>query len=103
MPIIAKVSFASSTKQQFGYFASIELARLECIVGDYGASLKALSVVDIYDRSEHFETLPQCHVNVFYHAGISQLMLRRYTDSIDTFSNAILYISRTLKPGVAQV
>lgn len=89
----------SSVKQQFGYFACLELARLECLVGDYEASVKALSYIDLFDRSELFDFNSSCRANVFYFAGISMLMMRRFTDAIDIFSNVLMYISRITKPG----
>jgi hypothetical protein len=30
---------------------------------------------------------------VFYHAGLSYLMIRRYADAIETFSDVILHVS----------
>lgn len=85
--------------QQFGYFASIERARLECLLGDYTESLIAISSINLWDRSELFNTLPSVHVNLFYHAGLCYLMLRRYSDAIATLGEIALHISRMLKPG----
>lgn len=84
-----------------GYFAIIESARLECLLGDYSASLKALTPIRLYDRTELFMTLPTCHANLFYHTGICLIMSRRYADAIEVFSDIILHISRVLKPGAA--
>ena len=89
----------SELHAQFGSFAAVEMARLECLLGDYTASLQALSTLNLNDRSAIFMQLPTCQVTVFYHAGISHLMLRRYADAIETFSDVILHISRILKPG----
>ena len=93
----------SDVHAQFGSFAAVEMARLECLLGDYTASLKALSSLNLNDRSEIFMQLPTCQVTVFYHAGICHLMLRRYADAIETFSDVILHISRILKPGAGSM
>jgi translation initiation factor 3 subunit L len=93
----------SELHRQFGSFAAVEMARLECLLGDYTASLKALSTLNLNDRSEIFMQLPTCQVNVFYHAGICHLMLRRYADAIETFSDVILHVSRMLKPGAGSM
>jgi translation initiation factor 3 subunit L len=98
-----KAAGASELRRQFGSFAAVELARLECLIGDYSASLKALTTLNLNDRSEIFMQVPTCHVNVFYHAGLSYLMIRRYADAIDTFSDIALHVSRTLKPGAANL
>jgi len=84
---------------QFGYFASIERARLECLLGDYTESLAAIAHINLADRAELFQSLPIVHVNLYYHASICYLMLRRYSDAISTLAEIALYISRMLKPG----
>ena len=55
----------SELHRQFGSFAAVEMARLECLLGDYTASLKALSTLNLNDRSEIFMQLPTCQVSVF--------------------------------------
>lgn len=84
---------------QFGYFASIETARLECLMGDFSTSLAAISTITLNDRSELFMQLPLCHFNVFYHTGVCNLMLRKFSSAVDVFSDIILHVSRLLKPG----
>ena len=96
-----KVQINSPFIAQFGYFASIELARLECLTGDFTSSLAALSSIKLYDRSELFTYLPLCHFNVFYHTGVCYLMLRNFTSAIEVFSEIILHVSRILKPGAS--
>ncbi|KAJ1425462.1 RNA polymerase I-associated factor PAF67-domain-containing protein [Ochromonadaceae sp. CCMP2298] len=94
-----KVGTSSTFLAQFGYFASIELARLECLLGDFSASLAAVSDIKLGDRSELFLQLPLCHFNVYYHTGVCNLMLRRFATAADVFSEIILHVSRLLKPG----
>lgn len=85
---------------QFGYFAAIELSRLECLTGDFTAALAAFTCKS-NDRSELYLQLPLCHFNVFYHAGVSNLMLRRFSAALDVLSEIVAHVSRALKPGAA--
>lgn len=84
---------------QFGYFATIELARLECLTGDFTASLATIAAIKLSDRSELFAQLPLCHFNVFYHTGVCHLLLRKFSTAADVLSEIILHVSRVLKPG----
>ena len=80
-----------------GYFALLEKARLECLLGDFSASLSILDVdVDLTDKTERFTEVPSCHVSVLYHAGVSMVMMRRYDQAVQTLSDIILYVSRNL-------
>jgi translation initiation factor 3 subunit L len=92
---------AVTTHALFGYFASIENARLECLLSDYTTSLESIQNIRLWDQNELFTLVPTCHVNVYYHAGVSMLMVRRYADCIDTLSTITLHILRVLKPGNA--
>lgn len=84
---------------QFGYFASIEMARLECLLGDFHASLAATSRINLSDKNELFMTMTLCHFNVCYHAGVCHMMLRRFSDAIAIFGEVVVFVARTLKPG----
>ena len=88
-----------TTLEQFSYFAAIEKIRLECLLGDYGAALDTATLIKFGDRSELFYELPSCHVNLYYHTGVCQMMLRKYGDAIDTFVDVALHVARTLKLG----
>eukprot|EP01032_Pedospumella_encystans_P014650 gene14650-16807_t len=55
--------------------------------------------IKLSDRSELFVQLPLCHFNVFYHAGVSNLLLRKFSTAADVLSEIILHVSRVLKPG----
>lgn len=104
---VASVSTSSSggdvatTHGLFGYFASIENARLECLLADYTTSLESIQSINLWNQSELFTLVPTCHVSIFYHAGVSMLMVRRYADCVDTLSTITLHILRVLKPGNA--
>ena len=94
-------TIAASLHLSLGYFSMIELARVECLIGDYTASLQAISSIRLLDRSEFFSIVPTSFVNTLYHAGVCFIMLRRYADAIDTLSSLILYVTSVLKPGAA--
>lgn len=97
------------TYRYLAYFASVTLSRLECLLGDYKASISALDV--IYEKDA--ETLavgeemksPEEVVNgVFparlsltYHAGVSFLMLRRYKDAARMLGGICLFMQRGFK------
>jgi translation initiation factor 3 subunit L len=97
--VVGGVINANDTVGQFAYFASIEKARLECLLGDYGGSLDAISDIKLGDRSELYMQLPVCNVSLYYHTGVCQMMLRRYSNAIETFGEIALYLSRIMKPG----
>jgi translation initiation factor 3 subunit L len=97
------------TYRYLSYFASVTLSRLECLLGDYKASISALDV--IYDSSaqpvavgEEMKS-PEDLVNgVFparlsltYHAGVSFLMLRRYKDAASMLGGICLFMQRGFK------
>ena len=92
---------APQVKLQFAYFAAVELARLECLLGDYSASIQSIGGIRLLDRGELVHMVPSAHISVFYHAGVSLLMLRRYPETIALLSEALLHISRVLRPGAA--
>jgi translation initiation factor 3 subunit L len=90
-----------SVQLLLGYFAIIELARLECLVGDHTASLQAVAPLRLLDKSEFFINVPSSYVNTLYHAGVCFIMSRRYADAMDTLGHLIVYVSNALKPGAA--
>lgn len=90
-------SYSKSTLEQFGYFATIERARLECLLGDYRSSLDAVSAIKLGDRSELYMQLPSCHINLYYHTGVSQMMLRNYAGAVTIFGDIALHFSRIMK------
>lgn len=97
----ASASNSSPFLVQFGYFASIECARLECLLGDFNASLAAIADISLTDRNELFMSIPVCHFNVCYHAGVCYMMLRKFTEAIHIFGEVVVFVARILKPGSA--
>jgi translation initiation factor 3 subunit L len=100
---------ASVTYRYLSYFASVTLSRLECLLGDYKASISALDVIYDVDAEalavgEEMKS-PEDLVNgVFparlslaYHAGVSFLMLRRYKDAASMLGGICLFMQRGFK------
>eukprot|EP00986_Skeletonema_menzelii_P002896 scaffold843_cov143-Skeletonema_menzelii.AAC.15 len=102
---------ASATYRYLAYFSSVTLSRLECLLGDYKASIAALDV--IYDSKaelicvgEDMKTPEELVNGVFparlslaYHSGVSYLMLRRYKDSGSMLGSICLFMQRGFKTG----
>ena len=83
---------ASTTVIEFGVCASIELARLQCLVGDFSSSLATLSPAALVGSQQAaiIAKVPTTYASVYFHVGVSQLMLHQYAQSIDTFSTVLL-------------
>lgn len=92
---------SGSVKSQFGYFATVELGRLYCLLGDYNESINSLAPIKLFDRSELFAQLTLCHFNVFYHNGVCKMMLGQFAEAAEIFAEITSLISRILKPGAA--
>ncbi|CAM9213116.1 unnamed protein product [Heterosigma akashiwo] len=89
----------SNVHLMLGYFSLVGLSRLECLLGDYHAALEVLGPIDTADKSELFTSSLACHLNLFYHTGFAQLMLRRYRDCLATFQDVLLHLHRLAKAG----
>jgi translation initiation factor 3 subunit L len=89
-----------------GYFSIIELSRVECLVCDYSSSYKTASALtgggaaaaSSGQSPALYSTVFQSHLNLFYHTGISLLMLRRYSEVIELYSTITLHMTRLQKP-----
>ena len=80
-----------------GLFASLSLSRLECLLGDFDASLQALDGIDLFSRDEMFYSLFPARLSLFYHAGVSYFVLRRYRDATKVMSKMVNDITRGFK------
>jgi translation initiation factor 3 subunit L len=80
--------------KQLGVFSQITLLRLNVLLGDYHQALKAISTIDLNNKGL-YTRVTGCHITLYYYLGFAYLMTRRYVDSIRTFSNILIYISRT--------
>jgi len=102
---------ASSTYRFLAYFAAVTLSRLECLLGDYRASVSALDMlrdpdakpVAVGDEMKTPEELVNgvfpARLSLAYHAGVSYLMLRRYRDATAALGGICLQIQRGFKTG----
>jgi len=101
------------------YFSTVVLSRLECLLGDYHASLEALNplleasnenILTIESLEEDgssktFTTLElvqsvfAARLSMNYHTAISYLMLRRYKDATRVLSEQCVYMQRSLFSG----
>jgi translation initiation factor 3 subunit L len=80
--------------KMLGYFSIIGLLRVHCLLGDYYLGLKSLEPIDL-NKKGLYTRVTACHITLYYYMGFAYLMMRRYVDAIKSFSNILLYISRT--------
>ena len=85
-------------RSYFSCFASVELARLECIVGNFASSLKWLTPSAIDNRIEYITLIPSCYNSVFYHTAVSYIMLRKYSEAIECLSYIAKHLYNIVKP-----
>ena len=86
--------------RMLGIFASVALSRLECLLGDFHASLAALGHA-CYTSStgevcmmEEINAVFAAKLSLAYHAGVSYLMLRRYKDAIHVLGDMCVQMNR---------
>ena len=75
-----------------GYFALFGLSRLECLLGDYHASLEVLAPVDLFSDHEYYHKVFACYLQLAYHAGVAYLMARRFSDAKRTLAHVVLKV-----------
>lgn len=94
----------------FSIFASVGLSRLECLLGDYTASLQAMTPISVFEdyvipKDEGATVLATlqsvfpARLSAAYHTGVSFLMLRRYKDAAKVLGNICVYMQRGFKTG----
>ncbi|KAL1468697.1 hypothetical protein MTO96_041306 [Rhipicephalus appendiculatus] len=80
--------------KMLGYFSLVGLLRLHSLLGDYYQAVKVLENLELNKKSL-YSRVPACQITTYYYVGFAYLMMRRYADSIRTFSNILVYIQRT--------
>jgi len=105
--------------QYLALFAAVAQARLECLLGDYTASLDALSLIQSTSNdvqlinpprgaeddakpltpAEVVDSVFAAKLNVAYHQGVCYLMLRRYKDASFVLGNICSTMQRGFKAG----
>jgi len=88
-------AFSCEPTRLLGYFSLMQLLRMHSLLGDYHLSMKTIQRVDIQDEVPLFYKIPACHVTLYYYMGFAYLMMRRYADAIRTFSEILVFLSKT--------
>lgn len=77
--------------------ASVTLSRLECLLGDYRACLRASTAVG--DGAAIVRSVFSARLSDAYHAGVSYLMSRRYQDAARVLGDICSDMQRGFKTG----
>ena len=94
----------------FSLFGSIVLSRLECLMGDYTASLQALYPLHLYQDfviakdegstvADVLQSVFSARLSLAYHTGINFLMLARYKDAVTVLADCAGTMQRGFKTG----
>jgi translation initiation factor 3 subunit L len=81
-----------------GYLAMIGEARLQLVLGDYNACLDAISTIDISSDAKGtglFTRVPLCRVYLYYCAGFSYMMLKRFPEASRVLNQISVSLERT--------
>jgi len=92
---VATGAFVDESTKLFGYFAIMQQLRMHCLVSDYHLAMRTIECIDFHEEVPLFYRIPACHVTLYYYMGFSYLMMRRYVDSIRTFSEILVFLSKT--------
>jgi len=88
-------SFTDETTRLFGYFGLMQLLRMHSLLADYHLAMQTIESIDFDAEVPLFYKIPACHVTLYYYMGFAYLMLRRYVDAIRTFSDILVFLSKT--------
>jgi len=89
------LAFKDESVRFMGYFALMQLLRMHSLIGDYHLAMQTLERIDFHAEVPLFYRIPACHVTLYYYMGFAYLMMRRYVDSIKTFSDILAFLSKT--------
>lgn len=64
------------------------------IAGDYYQALRVMENIEL-NKKGLYSHVPACQVSVFYYVGLAYMMMGRYQDAVEKFSNILFYIQRT--------
>jgi len=68
---------------------------MHSLLGDYHLAMQTIDRVDFHAEVPLFYQIPACHVTLYYYMGFAYLMMRRYVDSIRSFSDILSFLSKT--------
>jgi translation initiation factor 3 subunit L len=88
-------AFTDENVRLLGYFSLMQLLRMHSLLGDYHLAMKTIEHIDFHTEVPLFYQIPAVHVTLYYYMGFAYLMLRRYVDAINTFSNILAFLSKT--------
>eukprot|EP00933_Yihiella_yeosuensis_P017856 TRINITY_DN1484_c0_g1_i3.p1 TRINITY_DN1484_c0_g1~~TRINITY_DN1484_c0_g1_i3.p1 ORF type:complete len:538 (+),score=121.39 TRINITY_DN1484_c0_g1_i3:72-1616(+) len=88
-------AFTDESTRLIGYFALMQLLRVHSLLGDYRLAMETIENIDFSAEVPLFYRIPACHVTVYYYMGFAYLMMRRYADAIRTFSDILVFLSKT--------
>jgi len=88
-------AFTDELVRHTGYFALMQLFRMHSMLGDYYLAMKTIRNIDFHAEVPLFYKIPACHVTVYYYMGFAYMMMRRYCDAIRTFSDILVFLSKT--------
>jgi translation initiation factor 3 subunit L len=88
-------AFSDESVKLIGYFALMQLLRMHSLLADYQLAMHTIERIDLGAEVPLFYQIPACHVTLYYYMGFAYLMLRRYVDSIRTFSDILAFLSKT--------
>mmetsp|Transcript_43291 Transcript_43291/g.92658 ORF Transcript_43291/g.92658 Transcript_43291/m.92658 type:complete len:539 (+) Transcript_43291:203-1819(+) len=89
------LAHTDETARYFGYFAMIQLLRMHTLLADYHLAMQTIQHIDLKEEVPLFFKIPACAVSLYYYMGFCYLMMRRYADSIRTFSEILVWWSKT--------
>eukprot|EP01120_Amphizonella_sp_Union-15-10_P005633 TRINITY_DN168_c0_g1_i3.p1 TRINITY_DN168_c0_g1~~TRINITY_DN168_c0_g1_i3.p1 ORF type:complete len:487 (+),score=98.39 TRINITY_DN168_c0_g1_i3:54-1514(+) len=84
---------AHDVLKMLGYFSTVGLLRIHCLLGDYHLALDSIKSIDLHKKGP-FTQVTACHITLYYYLGFAYMMMRRFVDASKTFANVLLYISR---------
>lgn len=88
-------SFTDETTRLLGYFGLMQLLRMHSLLGDYHLAMQTIEHIDFDAEVPLFYKIPACHVTLYYYMGFAYMMMRRYVDAIQTFSDILVFLSKT--------
>jgi translation initiation factor 3 subunit L len=88
-------AWTDETTRLFGYFGLMQLLRMHSLLGDFFMAMKTIEKIDFDEEVPLFYKIPACHVTLYYYMGFAYIMMRRYADAIRTFTDILVFISKT--------
>merc|ERR1719230_2195559 len=88
-------AFTDELVRYTGYFSLMQLFRMHNLLGDYHLAMQTIKHMDFKAEVPLFYKNSACHVSLYYYMGFAYMMQRRYVDAAKTFSDILVYLSKT--------